>query len=412
MPRDLRPAPTPFLRWPDPRLATSGARAIRADAPTLAQLELLAEILERYGLPALAGPQIGVMRRLAVMRVDGRAEPMLNPALVWASRDRQAVEATSPNFPGVRAAVERAAVATLGWTTPGGERREKVFSGPRAAEAQAMLDAVEGRPLIDLLDPAERRRALRDMALAKAGGGPGAPDAPPGAEPDAAPAPAPMDPPAAPSPDAEESPKGPAMRLIFMGTPDFSVLALDALVAAGHEIAAVYTQPPRPAGRGKKPRPTPVHARAEALGLEVRHPRSLKGEDEQAALAALGADLAVVVAYGLILPRPVLDAPRLGCVNIHASLLPRWRGAAPIQRAIMAGDAETGVCIMRMEAGLDTGPVLTRRATPIGAADTAETLHDRLAAMGAEMIVEAAALLADGAAEASESFYNRIGRPT
>ena len=180
------------------------------------------------------------------------------------------------------------------------------------------------------------------------------------------------------------------MRLIFMGTPDFSVAALDALVAAGHEIAAVYSQPPRPAGRGKKPRPSPVQARAEALGLEARHPTSLKSPEEQARLAALNADLAVVVAYGLILPQPVLDAPRLGCVNIHASLLPRWRGAAPIQRAIMEGDAETGVCIMRMEAGLDTGPVLTRRAIPIGKTDTGATLHDALAALGADMIVEAA----------------------
>ncbi|MGG7567450.1 methionyl-tRNA formyltransferase [Rhodovulum sp. DZ06] len=188
------------------------------------------------------------------------------------------------------------------------------------------------------------------------------------------------------------------MRIVFMGTPDFSVSALDALVEAGHEIAAVYSQPPRPAGRGKKPRPSPVQARAEALGLEVRHPVSLKGEEAQAAFAALGADLAVVVAYGLILPQAVLDAPRLGCVNIHASLLPRWRGAAPIQRAIMEGDAETGVCIMRMEAGLDTGPVLLREATPIGAEDTAATLHDRLSAMGARMVVEAAAALADGTA--------------
>ncbi|QPH53477.1 methionyl-tRNA formyltransferase [Pontivivens ytuae] len=185
------------------------------------------------------------------------------------------------------------------------------------------------------------------------------------------------------------------MRLIFMGTPDFSVPVLDALVEAGHEIAAVYTQPPRPAGRGKKERPSPVHARAEGLGLEVRHPKSLKGEAEQAALAALNADAAVVVAYGLILPQAVLDAPVRGCLNMHASLLPRWRGAAPIQRAIMAGDAETGVCIMQMEAGLDTGPVLLREAKPIGPEDTAATLHDRLSEMGARLIVDALARLDD-----------------
>lgn len=175
------------------------------------------------------------------------------------------------------------------------------------------------------------------------------------------------------------------MNIIFMGTPEFSVPILDAL-AARHTIVAVYTQPPRPAGRGKEVRPTPVHARASALGLPVRHPASLKSAEDQAAFAALKADVAVVVAYGLILPQAVLDAPRHGCLNIHASLLPRWRGAAPIHRAIMAGDAETGICIMQMEAGLDTGPVLLREATPIHADDTTATLHDRLSSMGARLI--------------------------
>jgi len=183
------------------------------------------------------------------------------------------------------------------------------------------------------------------------------------------------------------------MRVIFMGTPEFSVPVLDALIAAGHEIAAVYTQPPRPAGRGKKDRPSPVQARAEALGLNVRHPKTLRDINAQEEFAALNADVAVVVAYGLILPQAVLDAPARGCLNIHASLLPRWRGAAPIQRAIMAGDAETGVCIMQMEAGLDTGPVLLRRAIPIGVEDTAGELHDRLSALGAGAITEALANL-------------------
>ncbi|SFE48781.1 methionyl-tRNA formyltransferase [Roseivivax sediminis] len=179
------------------------------------------------------------------------------------------------------------------------------------------------------------------------------------------------------------------MRLVFMGTPDFSVPVLDALVEAGHEIACVYCQPPRPAGRGKKDRPSPVQARAESLGLKVRHPERLKCAEEQEAFAALGAEAAVVVAYGLILPQPVLDAPARGCLNIHASLLPRWRGAAPIQRAVMEGDDRTGVCIMQMEAGLDTGPVLLRRETPIGAEETAGELHDRLSALGAEAVVDA-----------------------
>ncbi|MFD1158966.1 methionyl-tRNA formyltransferase [Roseovarius aestuarii] len=185
------------------------------------------------------------------------------------------------------------------------------------------------------------------------------------------------------------------MRIIFMGSPDFSVPVLDALVEAGHEIACVYCQPPRPAGRGKKDRPTPVQARAEALGLEIRHPISLKTPSEQAAFAALGADVAVVVAYGLILPQAVLDAPARGCLNIHASLLPRWRGAAPIHRAIMAGDDSTGVCIMQMEAGLDTGPVLMRRAVDIGAEETTGELHDRLSNLGAGAIVAALAQLDD-----------------
>ncbi|WP_299295006.1 methionyl-tRNA formyltransferase [uncultured Tateyamaria sp.] len=185
------------------------------------------------------------------------------------------------------------------------------------------------------------------------------------------------------------------MRLIFMGTPDFSVAALDALHGAGHDITCVYTQPPRPAGRGKKDRPSPVQARAEALGLTVRHPVSLRTPEAQAEFAALDADVAVVVAYGLILPQPILDAPAHGCLNIHASLLPRWRGAAPIHRAIMAGDAETGVCIMQMEAGLDTGPVLLRDAMPIGATDTTADLHDRLAVMGGRMIVQTLDQLTD-----------------
>ncbi|HEY0214552.1 MAG TPA: methionyl-tRNA formyltransferase [Paenirhodobacter sp.] len=177
------------------------------------------------------------------------------------------------------------------------------------------------------------------------------------------------------------------MRVIFMGTPDFSVPVLDAL-AQRHEVVAVYSQPPRPAGRGKKDRPTPVHERAEQLGLPVRTPLNFKSPQDRADLAALNADIAVVVAYGLILPQAVLDMPARGCLNIHASLLPRWRGAAPIHRAIMAGDAQTGICIMQMQAGLDTGPVLLRETLPIGPTDTTGDLHDRLSIMGARMILE------------------------
>ncbi len=185
-----------------------------------------------------------------------------------------------------------------------------------------------------------------------------------------------------------------------MGTPAFAVPTLDALAACGHAVAAVYTQPPRTGARGQKLRPTPVAVRADAAGIEVRTPASLRPAEAQAAFAALGADLAVTVAYGLILPPAVLTAPRLGCINAHASLLPRWRGAAPIQRAIMAGDEETGVTIMRMDEGLDTGPVLGTERVSIGPETTGGALHDTLAALSARMMVAAVdALAAGGLAE-------------
>ena len=191
------------------------------------------------------------------------------------------------------------------------------------------------------------------------------------------------------------------LRLAFMGTPDFAVPCLDALVAAGHGIAAVYTQPPRQAGRGKKPRPSPVQVAAERHGFDIRAPLSLKDAGEQVAFATLNLDAAVVVAYGLLLPRRVLAAPRLGCLNIHASLLPRWRGAAPIQRAIMAGDGETGVTIMQMDEGLDTGPMVLRETIAIAADETAGMLHDRLADLGARLIVDALDGLAAGKLKAT-----------
>ncbi len=178
----------------------------------------------------------------------------------------------------------------------------------------------------------------------------------------------------------------PKMTIAFMGTPDFAVPALVALHEAGQELVCVYTQPPRPAGRGKKLQPSPVHRKAEELGIEVRHPTSLKNQDAQAEFAALQADVAVVAAYGLILPQAVLDAPSYGCLNIHASILPRWRGAAPIHRAILAGDAETGVTIMQMEAGLDKGPMLAKVITPINAKTTGE-LTEELAELGANAMV-------------------------
>lgn len=177
------------------------------------------------------------------------------------------------------------------------------------------------------------------------------------------------------------------MRLAFMGSPDFALPSLKALMAAGHSIACVYAQPPRPAGRGQQERPCPAHAFALAHGIPARTPRTLRDPAEQAAFAALDLDCAVTAAYGLILPKAVLDAPRLGCLNVHGSLLPRWRGAAPIQRAILAGDTETGITIMRMDEGLDTGPTLMSAAIPIAPAATAGELHDVLAELGAKLIV-------------------------
>ena len=447
----------PFLIWPDPRLATSGAPVIRVDAATRADFVAIEAAMDAAGLSALSGPQIGIMRRLAVTRwpepgggeagdwgpggwmpagggavgaagggaggvgaapAPARALRLANLKLLWLSRDMQERDQTSPCLPGAVARVPRATVVIARWIAETGESMERVLSGARAAELQLLIDHLDGVTPLDRIGPDARRAAIAAMRRGRgreaAAPAPSAMPAMPVPSATSA-TPATPAPPATPVPSEVSAPParslslGPsskdfaAMRLIFMGTPDFSVCALDALIAAGHEIAAVYTQPPRPAGRGKKPRASAVQARAEALGLMVRSPASLRGPEAQADLAALGADLAVVVAYGLILPRAVLDAPRLGCVNIHASLLPRWRGAAPIQRAIMAGDAQTGVCIMRMEAGLDTGPVLLRRATPIGPADGAASLHDRLAAMGGEMIVEALASIDAGvAAEAPQ----------
>ena len=187
------------------------------------------------------------------------------------------------------------------------------------------------------------------------------------------------------------------LRLAFMGTPAFAVRSLQALIDAGHDIARVYTRPPRPAGRGQKARASAVQELAQARNLPVAAPATFKDAGEQATFGALDLDAAIVVAYGLLLPKPILDAPRLGCLNVHASLLPRWRGAAPIQRAILAGDRETGITIMRMDEGLDTGPMLLAERTPIAPADTAATLHDRLAEIGAALIVRALGDLAAGA---------------
>ena len=206
------------------------------------------------------------------------------------------------------------------------------------------------------------------------------------------------------------------LRLAVMGTTGFVLPSLEALLGAGHEIAAVYTQPPRPAGRGQQLRRTPVHEAAEQLGLPVRTPRTLKDAEAQAEFAELAPDLAVVGAYGLLLPQPVLEAPRLGCVNLHASLLPRWRGAAPIERAILAGDTETGISIFRMEEGLDIGPVYATQPLPICPTTTSAQLHERLAALAAEMVpsvvqgIAVGALAAVPQPEAGVTYARKLAR--
>jgi methionyl-tRNA formyltransferase len=206
------------------------------------------------------------------------------------------------------------------------------------------------------------------------------------------------------------------LRVVFMGTPDFSVPTLVEIVGQGHEVVAVYTQPPRPAGRGMAEQPSPVHETARAFGIPLVMPKTLKIAKAEAIFASHGADLAVVVAYGLILPPPILEAPREGCINLHASLLPRWRGAAPIQRAIMAGDTETGVTVMRMAEGLDTGPACLAERTPIGAEENAGSLHDRLARLGADLMARALAALERGAlacapqSEAGVTYAAKIGK--
>lgn len=204
------------------------------------------------------------------------------------------------------------------------------------------------------------------------------------------------------------------MRIVFMGTPDFAVPTLAEIVATGHEVVAVYTRAPKPAGRGQAERKSPVHLAAEGFGIPVLTPKSLKGADEQGVFALHDADVAVVVAYGLILPKPVLEAPRFGCLNLHGSLLPRWRGAAPIQRAVMAGDTRTGVMVMQMDEGLDTGPVGLVEEMPIGPEMTAGELHDRMMLVGADLMSRALAALERGSlaftpqAEAGVTYAKKI----
>ena len=193
-----------------------------------------------------------------------------------------------------------------------------------------------------------------------------------------------------------------SLRIAFMGSPEFAVPTLEAIIAAGHDVVCVYSQPPRPAGRGKELRPTAVHGVAEKHGIPVRTPVNFKAEEDRAAFAALNLDVAVVVAYGLLLPKAILDAPRLGCFNLHGSILPRWRGAAPIHRAVMAGDKVAGVQVMKMDVGLDTGPVMLTATTPVTEDDTMGDIHDRLSLAGAGLMVDGLARLEAGTAVLTE----------
>ena len=199
-----------------------------------------------------------------------------------------------------------------------------------------------------------------------------------------------------------------SLRIIFMGTPDFAVPTLTELVAQGHDVVGVYTQPPRPAGRGKAPRKTPVHVAAESFGIRVFTPKNFKDEVDRNAFAALDADVGIVVAYGLLLPQPILDAPKYGCLNLHGSLLPRWRGAAPIQRAIMAGDTETGVMVMQMDEGLDTGPIGLVEHIPVSPEMTAGELHDEMMRVGADLMVRALVALERGSLEFTAQRENGV----
>ncbi len=341
----------PILRWPDKRLR---ARAATVEAVTDEIRAIWTDMVDTMdAMPGLglAAPQIGVMLRLAVVDVTpdrSRRILLANPEVIEASADLRAHEEGSPCLPGLSARLERPRVVTVRYLNSDGAIIERAFEDVEFDQRPAPDRSPRRADVFRTAGPGETRHAAAQGAQ---GAG--------------------------------------LMRIVFMGTPDFAVPVLEALVADGQDIVCVYCQPPRPAGRGKKDRPSPVQARAEELGLPVRHPVSLKGEEDQTAFAELDAEIAVVVAYGLILPQAILDAPQRGCLNVHASLLPRWRGAAPIHRAIMAGDAETGVCIMQMEAGLDTGPVLLRQATPIGPEETTGELQARLAEIGATAIVAA-----------------------
>ena len=382
-----------IITLPDPILRKVSAPVERIDEEVLKLADDMLETM--YAAPGvgLAAVQVGVLRRLVVLDTAKDEAPprplvLINPEIVSLGSEMREHEEGCLSIPDVRVEIERPSQVDRALPRPRGQA-----AGAGRGGAAGNRHPARDRPPERQADhrfslPTEARhdRAQvqeegegRSDGVSRGGGQ------------------TPRNPRVDKQAPTEARGLTPSMRIVFMGTPEFALPTLAGIIAAGHEVAAVYSQPPRPAGRGMAERKSPVHLFAERHGLPVLTPKSLKGEPEQQAFAAHGADVAVVVAYGLILPKPVLAAPRHGCLNLHASALPRWRGAAPIQRAIMAGDAETAATVMRMDEGLDTGPVCREERVPIGPDMTAGELHDLLAVRGAELMVRALAELERGA---------------
>ena len=357
----------PIIIAPDPRLKACCEPVEQVNGEIVKLMDdLLASMYAARGI-GLSAPQVGVCKRVIVVDTARREEEpkplaMANPEIAWVSEEMVVSRALRPGYPpgpgrdalsgswqhhsGDRSrwSARQMPVPRNGSFGRGSVRRSSIFVEARHDPPQTGQDEETGRG----------RRRLGD------------------------------------------APAMPCLRLVFMASAEFALPVLAALLDAGHEIVCVYSRPPRPAGRGHRERPSPVHAFAAEKAISVRTPKSLDGKDDQAAFAALAADAAVVAAYGLILPAPVLDAPRLGCLNVHASLLPRWRGAAPIERAIIAGDEQSGVTIIRMNEGLDSGPMVLGESVPITAETTAGDLRGALCGLGARLIVEALDGLAEG----------------
>ena len=365
-----------ILVLPDARL-----RQVAEDIPEVdaSVKQLAADMLETmYAAPGigLAAPQIGESKRIVVMDLSKEGEPpdpivMINPEIKKYSDETVTTEEGCLSIPEIYYDVERPAEVTVEYTDLEGKRVTQRRQGParhlHPARARSprwralhrLSVAAEARPRAEEIP--EGREAEQEGQLTFSGGR-----------------------------------RSLRLKIIFMGTPDFAVPTLTEIVSAGHEVVAVYTRAPKPAGRGQAERKSPIHLAAEGFGIPVRTPKSLRNEEAQAEFAALDADVGIVVAYGLILPKPILDAPKLGCLNLHGSLLPRWRGAAPIQRAVLAGDARTGVMVMQMDEGLDTGPVGLVDEMPIGPDMTTGELHDKMMLVGADLMGRALAALERG----------------